>query len=66
MIKEVEIIREVGTPLTEAELLTVTSALNGVIRKVNTLCQIMDRKYATDKHKGVLSEYVDPNVAEGP
>jgi len=65
MIKEVEIIRDVGAPVSEAELLTTVSALNGVIRKVNTLCEIMDRKFATNKHKGVLSEYVDGNMG-GP
>ena len=63
MIQEITIERDPHHP-DAATFDTLTYAINALIRKVNVLCDVQDRKYATNEQQRVLQEHVDPNVRE--
>lgn len=63
MIQEITIERDPQHPDAVA-LDTLTYAINALIRKVNVLCAVQDRKYANNMQQRVLQEHVDPNVRE--
>lgn len=63
MIKEVVILRDPHHP-DAATFDTLTYAINALIRKVNVLCEVQDRRYVNNEQQRVLREHVDPNVRE--
>ena len=63
MVQEITIERDPHHP-DASTFDTLTYAINALIRKVNVLCDVQDRKYATNEQQRVLQEHVDPNVRE--
>jgi hypothetical protein len=61
MIKEVVVFMDAHHP--DREIIeTLVYAVNALIRKVNVMGEMVDRRYATNDHTKVLVEDVDPNV----
>jgi len=60
MIEEIVIVRDVTDENAE-NWDKMALAVNVLIRKVNVLCRIMDRKYVSNEDQRVLGECIDPN-----